>query len=89
MTIGCRGVSFPRRRESRWSDRRGDADQQADALRVLLINIVEIELTWSVKSPLTPLYQRGVIPPFAKEPVLSLSKERSGGIYVDRKTETL
>jgi len=25
--------------------------------------------------------QRGVIPPFVKEPVLSLSKERSGGIY--------
>jgi hypothetical protein len=41
---------------------------------------LEFELTWSVKSPLAPLYQRGVIPPFVKEPVLSLSKERFGGI---------
>ena len=57
-----------------------------------LINSLGIELTWSMKSPLAPLFppgqrplwdgvQRGVIPPFAKEPVLSLSKERSGGIY--------
>ncbi len=37
------------------------------------INSLEIELRCSVKSPLAPLYQRGVIPPFAKG--------RSGGIY--------
>ena len=42
---------------------------------------LEIESTWSIKSPLAPLYRRGVIPPFVKEPVLSLPKERSGGIY--------
>jgi len=38
-----------------------------------VINSAEIEMTWSVNSPLTPLYQRGVLPPFAKG--------RSGGIY--------
>jgi AraC family transcriptional regulator of adaptative response/methylated-DNA-[protein]-cysteine methyltransferase len=37
------------------------------------INSLEIELTGSMKSPLAPLYQRGVIPSFAKG--------RSGGIY--------
>ena len=38
-----------------------------------VINRVTIEMMWPEKSPLTPLYQRGVIPPFAKG--------RSGGIY--------
>ena len=36
------------------------------------MNCLKIELTWSVKSPLAPLYQRGVTPPFLKG--------RSGGI---------
>jgi hypothetical protein len=30
---------------------------------------VENQLTWSAKSPLTPLYQRGVKPPFTKREV--------------------
>jgi len=36
---------------------------------------VENQLTWSAKSPLTLLHQRGVKPPF--------TKGRSGGIYGD------
>ena len=32
----------------------------------VFMNSFEIELTWPIKSPLAPLYQRGVIPPFAK-----------------------
>jgi hypothetical protein len=31
-----------------------------------ITNSLEFELTWSVKSPLAPLYQRGAIPPFVK-----------------------
>jgi hypothetical protein len=38
-----------------------------------IMNSLEIESTWSLKSPLAPLFQRGVIPPFVKG--------RSGGIY--------
>jgi len=40
---------------------------------VVLMNSLEIESTWFLKSPLAPLFQRGVIPPFVKG--------RSGGIY--------
>jgi hypothetical protein len=32
----------------------------------LVIESLKIELTWSAKSPLTPLFQRGEIPPFEK-----------------------
>ena len=46
-----------------------------------LINSLEIGLICSIKSPLAPLYQKGVIPPFVEELVLSLSKERAGAIY--------
>jgi SAM-dependent methyltransferase len=39
-----------------------------------LINSLKIESTWFVKSPLTPLFKRGEIPPFGKG--------RLGGIFV-------
>ena len=59
----------------------------------MIVNLVEIELTWSVKSPLTPLYPPGQRPygPAAKEgikgkgnrkatPTLALPRRGGGGV---------
>ena len=45
-----------------------------NGLALAIIKSLKIELTLSAKSPLTPLFQRGEIPPF--------DKGRSGGIYL-------